>query len=45
VLIVIHAGKSGGWKAELTVEQNEVMNEWIKTELDGMEDLKLKYGE
>ncbi|KAF6021208.1 SULT6B1 [Bugula neritina] len=38
-------GKSGGWKAELTVEQNEVMDEWINTELDGMEDLKLKYGE
>jgi len=39
------AGKSGGWRSQLTVEQNDVMDEWINTELKGMEDLEFKYGE
>ncbi|KAF6024647.1 SULT6B1 [Bugula neritina] len=42
---VYRSGKSGGWRSQLTVEQNDVMDEWINTELDGMDDLKLKYGD
>jgi len=47
VIIKTHLpiGKSGGWRSQLTVEQNDVMDEWINTELDGMDDLKLKYGD
>ncbi|KAF6021207.1 SULT6B1 [Bugula neritina] len=43
--VLYRLGKSGGWRSQLTVEQNEVMDEWINTELKGMEDLEFKYGE
>jgi len=36
-------GKSGGWRSELTVEQNELMDEKIKSEFEDLGELNLQY--
>ena len=35
-------GKSGGWRSEITVEQNYMLDQWIEAEIKGMEDLELQ---
>ena len=35
-------GKSGGWRSEITVEQNDMLDQWIEAEMKGMEDLELQ---
>ncbi|XP_067931344.1 amine sulfotransferase-like [Watersipora subatra] len=40
---VYRKGKVGSWKSELTVEQNEMMDEWIQREMEGLEDLPMCY--
>mgnify|MGYP001791709398 CR=1 FL=1 len=34
-------GKVGSWKADFTVEQNEIADEWIRNGRKGLEDIKL----
>ena len=36
-------GKVGSWKADFTVEQNEVADEWMKNESVGLDDIKLTF--
>ncbi|XP_067949512.1 amine sulfotransferase-like [Watersipora subatra] len=36
-------GASGGWKAEFTVEQSELMDQWIKEEMEEMQDMKIAF--
>ena len=42
-MFFIVEGKSGGWKSEMTVEQNELLDKWIHKEMKGMEDLDIIY--
>ena len=35
-------GKSGGWRSDVTVEQNDMLDQWIQSEMRGMEDLKFQ---
>ncbi|XP_067929690.1 amine sulfotransferase-like [Watersipora subatra] len=40
---IYRRGKSGGWKSDLTVDQNEMMDEWIQQEMEGLEGVKIAY--
>ncbi|XP_067929955.1 amine sulfotransferase-like [Watersipora subatra] len=40
---VYRKGKTGGWKSDLTVEQNEMLDEWIQREMEGLEELPMHY--
>ncbi|XP_067930386.1 sulfotransferase 1A1-like [Watersipora subatra] len=37
-------GQSGAWKTELTVQQNDVIDDWIYQEMKDLKGLKLQFG-